>query len=150
MIRVPVPIDFGTIEAAASDVFAATTPLRVAELLALAVREALGTRAPLDKLERGIRKTLTGFVAGDFVVYVDGRAFRRLDDVVMCSDVATLRFFGRPRESGLGAVAGTTVNELGVQRVWPGEVVARERLGPVDVERLVQAMVSDVGVGNEV
>jgi hypothetical protein len=95
VIRVPVPIDFGTIEETASDVFAAATPLRVADLLALAVREALGTRAPIDKLERGIRATLAGFVAGEFIVDVDGRAFRQLDQVVLCAGVANLRFFAR-------------------------------------------------------
>ena len=98
MIRVPVPIDFDTVHATASDVFAAATPLRVAELLALAVREALGSRSPMDKLERGIRATLAGFAAGEFVVDVDGRAFYRLEDVVLCSECATLRFFARARQ----------------------------------------------------
>jgi hypothetical protein len=100
VIRVPVPIDFATIETSASDIFAVATPLRVAELLALAVREALGPRAPLDKLERGIRTTLASFAAGEFVVDVDGRTFRRADDVVLCSEEARLRFFARfPRRS---------------------------------------------------
>ena len=100
VIRVPVPLDFETIEATASDVFAAATPLRVAELLALAVREALGLRAPIDKLERGIRATLSSFAAGEFVVDVDGRPFRHVDDVVLCTGYAQLRFFARtPRRS---------------------------------------------------
>jgi hypothetical protein len=100
VIRVPVPIDFDTIEATASDVFAAATPLSVAELLALAVREALGSRAPIDKLERGIRATLAGFAVGEFVVDVDGRAYRRLEDVVMCTGFASLRFFARSPRRG--------------------------------------------------
>ena len=100
MIRVPVPIDFGTIDETGSDLFGVATPLRVAELLALAVREALGTRAPIDKLERGIRATLAGFAAGEFVVDVDGRTFRRLDDVALCSGVATLRFYARSARRG--------------------------------------------------
>jgi hypothetical protein len=100
VIRVPVPIDFDTIEATASDVFAAATPLSVAELLALAVREALGTRAPIDKLERGIRATLAGFAVGEFVVDVDGRTYRRLEDVVMCTASASMRFFARSPRRG--------------------------------------------------
>ena len=95
VIRVSVPTDVGTIAETASDVFAAATPLRVAEILILAVREALGERAPHDKLERGIHATLAGFATGEFDVQVDGRSFRRLDDVVVCAGVATLRFFAR-------------------------------------------------------
>jgi hypothetical protein len=97
VIRVSVPTDIGTIAATASGVFAAATPLRVREILVLAVREALGERAPTDKVQRGIRATLAGFVAGEYAVYVDGRAFTNLDDVVLCAGVATLRFFVRAR-----------------------------------------------------
>ncbi|MBV9648380.1 MAG: hypothetical protein JO043_13000, partial [Candidatus Eremiobacteraeota bacterium] len=100
VIRVPVPVDFETIEATASDVFAAATPLRIGELLALAVREALGVRAPIDKLERGIRATLASFSAGEFLVDVDGRTFRRPNDIVMCAGYATLRFYARTPRRG--------------------------------------------------
>ena len=93
MIRVPIPIDLGTISATASCAFALATPLRVDRLLELAVREALGTRAPHDKRERGIRTTLDGIASGRFVVDVDGRIFDRPDAVVVCSGTATLRFF---------------------------------------------------------
>ena len=75
MIRVPVPVDIGTIVAEGSGAFALATPLRVGELLALAVREVLGSGAPSDKLERGIRTTLAGLRAGEFVVDIDGRLF---------------------------------------------------------------------------
>ena len=98
VIRVPVPLDVGTIVAEGSGAFALATPLRVGELLALAVREALGSRAPGDKLERGIRNTLAGLRAGEFVVDVDGRVFRNADDVVVCSGFAALRFFARRTE----------------------------------------------------
>jgi hypothetical protein len=100
VIRVAVPIDVGTIAAEASGTFALATPLRVDELLALAVREALGTRAPQDKLERVIRSTLAGLRAGKFAVDVDGRLFERADDVVVCSGSAALRFFAcKPQPS---------------------------------------------------
>ena len=93
VIRVPIPIDVGTIAATASDAFALATPIRVDCLLALAVREALGARAPYDKRERSVRATLAGFTAGKFVVDVDGRVYDRPDAVVVCSGTAVLRFF---------------------------------------------------------
>jgi len=93
VIRVAVPLDVGTIAATRSEAFALATPLRVEELLKLAVYEALGSRAPQDKRERGLRATLAGLRAGRFVVDVDGRLFGRVDDVVLCSGTATLRFF---------------------------------------------------------
>jgi len=95
VIRVPVPVDIGTIVAEGSGAFALATPLRVGELLALAVREVLGSHAPHDKLERGIRTTLGGLRAGKFVVDIDGRIFVDPDDVVICSQYAALRFFAR-------------------------------------------------------
>lgn len=98
VIRVPVPIDVGTIAETASCAFALATPLRVDRLLTLAVLEALGTRAPQDKRERGIRRTLAEFAAGSFVVDVDGRVYDRPDDVVVCTGVASLRFFSTTRE----------------------------------------------------
>jgi hypothetical protein len=93
VIRVPIPIDVGTIAATASCAFALATPLRVDRLLALAIAQALGARAPADKRARGISTTLAGFAAGKFVVDVDGRIFRRPDEVVVCAGTATLRFF---------------------------------------------------------
>jgi hypothetical protein len=59
----------------------------------MAVREALGARAPEDKRARSVRTTLAGFVAGKFVVDIDGRIFDRPETVVVCSGVVTLRFF---------------------------------------------------------
>jgi hypothetical protein len=93
VIRVPVPIDVGTIAETASCVFALATPICVERLLALAVLEALGGRAPQDKRERSIRTTLSGFSAGKFVVDVDGRIYDRPEAVVVCSGYANLRFF---------------------------------------------------------
>ncbi len=102
VIQVPVPIDVGTIAATASRVFALATPIRVDRLLALAVSEAMGARAPADKRARGVSTTLAGFAAGAFVVDVDGRIFRRPDETVVCSGVATLRFFStEPRRRSL-------------------------------------------------
>jgi hypothetical protein len=95
VIRVPIPIDVCTIASTACEAFALVTPLRVEELLRLAVHEALGARAPQDKRERGIRATLAGFRAGDFAIDVDGRLFYRPEDVVVCSGIAHLRFFAR-------------------------------------------------------
>lgn len=100
MIRTPVPIDIGTISATANGAFALATPLRVDTLVALAVTQALGARAPRDKRERSIRATLAGLAAGEFVVDVDGRTFERPDDVVVCTGTATLRFFSTGRTAG--------------------------------------------------
>ena len=93
MIRVPIPIDLITVAATSSGTFALATPLRVDRLLALAVTQALGSRAPHDKRERSVRTNLAAFVAGRFVVDIDGRIYDRPDAVVVCSGVATLRFF---------------------------------------------------------
>jgi hypothetical protein len=95
VIRVPIPIDVCTIASTACEAFALATPLRVEELLCMAVHEALGTRAPQDKRERGIRSALAGFRAGDFAIDVDGRLYYRPEDVVVCSGIAKLRFFSR-------------------------------------------------------
>jgi O-acetyl-ADP-ribose deacetylase (regulator of RNase III) len=97
VIRVPVPIDVGTSVTSGASAFACATPLRVDRLIALAIREALGKRAPLDKRERSIRRTMDAFAAGEFVVDVDGRLFDRPDAVVVCAGVATLRFFSTER-----------------------------------------------------
>jgi len=93
VVRIAIPIDIGTISETECCAFALATPIRVDRLLALAVQEALGARAPADKRERGIRTTLSGFAAGKFVVDIDGRIFDRPDAVVVCSGFATLRFF---------------------------------------------------------
>jgi hypothetical protein len=93
VIRVSVPIDVGTVAAMASSAFALATPIRVDRLLALAVIQACGARAPQDKRERSIRTTLDGFRAGKFVVDIDGRLFDRPEAVVVCAGSATLRFF---------------------------------------------------------
>jgi len=98
VIRVPVPIDVGTIAETASYAFALATPIRIDRLLALAVLEALGARAPRDKRERGIRRTLEQFAAGSFVVDIDGRIYDRPDAVVVCTGFASLRFFSATRE----------------------------------------------------
>ncbi len=93
VLRVPIPIDLATISATASGAFALATPLRVDRLIALAIAQSLGSRAPQDKRERSIRTNLNAFRAGKFVVDVDGRIYDRPDSVVVCSGVATLRFF---------------------------------------------------------
>jgi len=93
VIRVPIPIDLGTIAATGGGVFAAATPLRVDHLLALAVHEALGARAPLDKRQRSIRTALEGLRTGKFVIDVDGRICARGEDVIVCAGTAVLRFF---------------------------------------------------------
>ena len=93
MIRLQVPIDLTTVRETASSAFSAITPMRVDTLLALAVVEALGPRAPSDKRARCLRSTVDGLARGSFVVDIDGRIFSRPDDVVACADQVTLRFF---------------------------------------------------------
>jgi hypothetical protein len=93
VIRVPVPIDVGTIASTACSAFAYATPLAVERILELAVREALGTRAPSDKRERGVRSTLAAFRAGKFVVDIDGRIYDKADAIVVACGVLSLRFF---------------------------------------------------------
>ena len=95
MLRVAVPIDVSAVARTASTAFALVTPLRVGELVATAVIEALGPRAPQDKRERVIRSTLAGLSEGTYVVEVDGRVYTDPDDVAVCSGTATLRFFLR-------------------------------------------------------
>jgi hypothetical protein len=93
VIRISVPIDVGTIVATACSAFAFATPLRVDALVELAIREALGTRAPHDKRERAVRTTLAGFRAGKFVVDVDGRLYDRPEAVVVATGIVSLRFY---------------------------------------------------------
>jgi hypothetical protein len=102
VIRVRVPLDLHAVARAGSAAFALATPLRVRDLLALAVREAIGTRAPQDKFHRSMMRTLAGLAAGDFSVDIDGRLFDDGESVVMCEHTVDVRFFiNRRRGSGL-------------------------------------------------
>jgi hypothetical protein len=93
VIRVCVPLDLHAVATTGSAAFALATPLRVRDLLALAVREAIGARAPYDKFERSMVRTLAGLAAGDFIVDIDGRAFADGNAVVMCEGSVSVRFF---------------------------------------------------------
>ncbi len=95
MIRVNVPIDVNAVAANASAAFALATPLLVADLVTSAIIASLGARAPDDKRERVVRRTLDGLRSGEFAVEIDGRVYGDPDDVVVCAGVATLRFFLR-------------------------------------------------------
>lgn len=93
MIRVRVPLDIHAVASNGSGAFALATPLRVRDLLSLAVREAIGARAPADKFARSLRATLSGLSMGRFTVDIDGRHFDDAEAVVVCGDVADVRFF---------------------------------------------------------
>lgn len=93
MIRVRVPLDIHAVACSGSSAFALATPLRVRDLLSLAVREVIGARAPQDKFARSMRTTLLGLSSGRFTVAIDGRHFSNADDVVVCGEVASVRFF---------------------------------------------------------
>lgn len=93
MIRVRVPLDLHAVATSGSAAFAFATPLRVRDLLAFSVREAIGARAPYDKFERSMVRTLAGLAAGDFVVDIDGRTFSDGNAVVMCEGSVAVRFF---------------------------------------------------------
>jgi hypothetical protein len=95
MIRVSVPIDLNAVVSNASAAFALATPLRLADIVATAVVESLGRRAPQDKRERAVRRTLDGLHAGEFVVEIDGRVYSDAHEVVVCAGVVGLRFFAR-------------------------------------------------------
>jgi hypothetical protein len=95
MIRVSVPIDLNAVVSNASPAFALATPLRLADIVATAVVVSLGDRAPQDKRERAVRRTLEGLHAGEFVVEIDGRVYNDAHDVVVCAGVIALRFFTR-------------------------------------------------------
>ncbi len=97
VIRVRVPLDLHAVAAGGASVFALATPLRVRELLALAVREAIGDLAPPDKFSRSICRTVTGLSRGDFTLNIDGRVFADPDTVVVCTGTADLRFFVKQR-----------------------------------------------------
>lgn len=93
VIRVRVPLDLHTVARSGSGAFAMATPLRVRELVALAVREASGSRAPAEKLARNLRSTFHGISSGRFRVDIDGRAFDDMDGTVLCGPTADVRFF---------------------------------------------------------
>lgn len=79
--------------ATGSGAFALATPLRVRDLVSLAVREAIGARAPQDKFLRMLRTTLLGLSSGRFTIDINGRHFGDPEDVVVCGDTVTVRFF---------------------------------------------------------
>jgi hypothetical protein len=93
VIRVRIPMDIRAVADGGSAAFALVTPMRVRDLLALAVRESIGSMAPDDKFARSVRRTLSGFLAGDFTVQIDGRLFVDPEDVVVCNGIADVRFF---------------------------------------------------------
>ena len=93
MIRVRVPLDIHAVACNGSGAFALATPIRVRDLLSLAVREAIGTRAPADKFARSLRSTLLGLSSGRFTVDINGRLFDDAEAVVVCGETAVVRFF---------------------------------------------------------
>jgi hypothetical protein len=93
MIRVRVPLDLHAVACNGSGAFALATPILVRDLVSLAVREAIGARAPQDKFARSLRTTLLGLSSGRFTVAIDGREFSDGDDVVVCDGVASVRFY---------------------------------------------------------
>jgi hypothetical protein len=101
VIRIRVPLDLHAVATDGATAFALATPLRVRELLAMAVREAIGALAPHDKFLRSVRRTMTGFERGDFSVTVDGREVRDPDDVLVCEGCADVRFFLNIPHAGL-------------------------------------------------
>ena len=102
MIQVRIPLDIHAVAANGSGAFALATPLRVRDLVSLAVREAIGARAPQDKFTRSLRTTLLGLAGGRFYVDIDGRHFSDADDVVVCcGQTAAIRFFIPSRRQAL-------------------------------------------------
>ncbi len=93
MIRVKVPLDLHAVALGGSGAFALATPLRIADLLGFAVREAIGNRAPRDKFSRSVHRTLAGLAAGDFTIDVNGRSYSSADAVVVCEGTVDIRFF---------------------------------------------------------
>ena len=88
-----VPLDLHAVACSGSAAFALVTPLRVRDLLALAVRGSDRARAPLDKFYRSMHRTLTGIAAGDFTVDINGRTYGDVETVVVCEGTADVRFF---------------------------------------------------------
>ncbi|GAC1421258.1 MAG: hypothetical protein NVSMB5_14330 [Candidatus Velthaea sp.] len=95
MIRVSVPIDVNAVASNASAAFALATPLRVEDMVVLAILQSLGPRAPQDKRERVVQRTLDGLCEGRFVVEIDGRQYYHSHEVVVCAGIANMRFFSR-------------------------------------------------------
>jgi len=93
VISVRVPVDLHAVATSGSVAFALATPLSVRALVALAVREAIGARAPHDKFQRSLRTTLHGLQSGRFRLTVDGRLVEDPDDVVVCESTARVQFF---------------------------------------------------------
>jgi hypothetical protein len=93
MIRVKVPLDLHAVAIGGSGAFALATPLRIRDLLAFAVREAIGARAPHDKFSRSVHRTLAGLAAGDYIVDVNGRSFADAEAIVVCEGTADIRFY---------------------------------------------------------
>ncbi|MBV8196754.1 MAG: hypothetical protein JO263_01345 [Candidatus Eremiobacteraeota bacterium] len=93
MIRVKVPLDLHAVAVGGSSAFALVTPIRIADLLRSAVREAIGQHAPADKFSRSLTRTLAGLAAGDFIIDIDGRSFTDASAVVVCERSADIRFF---------------------------------------------------------
>ncbi|MEO6913735.1 MAG: hypothetical protein ABI182_06940 [Candidatus Baltobacteraceae bacterium] len=93
MIRVQVPLDLHAVAANGSAAFALATPLRVATLVAMAVKEVIGSRAPHDKFQRSLKTTLAGLADGRYRVVIDGRIFQTSEAVVVCAGIADVRFF---------------------------------------------------------
>lgn len=87
------PLDLHAVASTACAAFAAATPMRIDRLVALAVKEAQGARAPADKIERSVHSTLAGLYAGNFTVDVNGRTFEHPHDIVVCENCADVRFF---------------------------------------------------------
>ena len=96
-----VPLDIHAVAQNGSGAFALATPLRVRDLVRLAVREAIGARAPADKFSRSLASTLAGLSRGHYSVDIDGRRFSDVEDVVVCGDSATVRFFLAPRRQAV-------------------------------------------------
>lgn len=95
VIRVRVPLDLHAVALSGSGAFALATPVRVRDLVGLAVREAIGARAPHDKQLRSVAATLAGLAAGRFTMDVNGRRYADADDVVVCEGELQVRFFLR-------------------------------------------------------
>lgn len=93
MLHVHVPIDIGTATTSQNLVFALATPMRVRDLLELAVVQALGKRAPAERRERHLETTLTGLALRKFSVDIDGRIFDDPEACVVCSGTVAMRFF---------------------------------------------------------
>ena len=93
VIHVRVPLDLNAIADGDASAFALATPLALVQILALAVRQSIGDRAPRDLFERNFERTLAALDSGDITVTVDGRECRRLDEVIVCGTNASVRFF---------------------------------------------------------